>query len=54
MEILDSKGELDKSSIVRSPKLIVAWVDSSFEEEEEMTLNARKGLKELFVGRNKG
>ena len=54
VEILDSKGELDKSSIVRSPRLIVAWVDSSFEEEEEMTLNARKGLKELLVGRNKG
>ena len=54
VKILDLKGELDKSSIVRSPRLIVAWVDSSFEEEEEMALNRKKGLKELIAERNKG
>ena len=54
MEISDSKGELDRYSIVHSPKLIVARVDSSSEEEEEMALNQRKGLKELLVGKNKG
>ena len=54
MEISDSKGKLDRSSIVHSPKLKVARVDSSSEEEEEMALNQRKGLKELLVGKNKG
>ena len=54
MEISDSKGELNRSSIVHSPKLIVARVDSNSEEEEEMALNQRKGLKELLVGKNKG
>ena len=47
MEISDSKGELDRSSVVRSPRLIVTRVDNSFKEEEEMALNPRKGLKGL-------
>ena len=54
MEISNSEGELDKSSIVHSSKLIVACVDSSSKEKEEMALNPRKGLKELLTGRNKG
>ena len=54
VKISNLKGELDKSSIVRSLRLIVAWVDSSFEEEEEMALNRKKGLKELIAERNKG
>ena len=54
VKISNLKGELDKSSIVRSPRLIVAWVDSSFEEEEKMALNRKKGLKELIAERNKG
>ena len=54
VEISNSDGELDRSSIVRSPRLIVAWVDSSSVEEEKMTLNMKKGLKELLVERNKG
>ena len=53
VEIMDSEGALDRSSTVHPPKLIVAWVDSSFEEEEEMALNLRKGLKDLLVVRNK-
>ena len=53
MEISDLEDTLDRSSIVRSPKLIVTRVDNNSEEEEEMTLNPRKGLKELFAGRNK-
>ena len=47
MEISDSEGELDRSSVVRSPRLIVTRVDNSFKEEEEMALNPRKGLKGL-------
>ena len=54
VKISNLKGELDKSFIVRSPRLIVAWVDSSFEEEEEMALNRKKDLKELITERNKG
>ena len=54
VQILNSEGELDKSSFTCFPKLIVAHVDYSSEEEEEMVLNQRKGLKELLAGRNKG
>ena len=54
VQILDSEGELDKSSFTCFPKLIVAHVDYSSEEEEEMVLNHRKGLKELLARRNKG
>ena len=54
VEISNSDGELDRSSIVRSPKLIVAWMDNSFDEEKEMALNRKKGLKELLAERNKG
>jgi len=54
VEISDLEGTLDRSFTVRSPKFIVAQVDSSSEEEEEMALNPRKGLKELFARRNKG
>ena len=38
VKISDLEGELDRSSIVHSPRLIVALVDSSFKEEEEMAL----------------
>ena len=54
VEISNSEGTLNRCFIVHSPKLIVAWVDSSSEEEEKMALNLRKGLKELLAGMNKG
>ena len=54
VEILDSKGKLDKASVARSPKLVVARVDPSSEEDEKMDLNPRRGLKDLLAGRNKG
>ena len=54
VQILDSEGELDKSSFTCFPKLIVSHVDYNSEEEEEMVLNHRKGLKELLTRRNKG
>ena len=53
MEISNSEGLLDRSFTVHPPKLIVARVDSSSEEEEEMALNSRKGLKDLLMVRNK-
>ena len=50
--ILDSEDELDRSSVVCSPRLVVACVDSSLEEEDEMSLdNRKKGLRELLKAR---
>jgi len=54
VKISDTEGELDRSSVVRSPQLIITKVDSSFEEEDTMTLNPRIGLKDLLAGKNKG
>ena len=54
LEISNSVGELDRAFAACSPKLIVARVDSSSEEDEEMDLNLRRGPKDLFTGRNKG
>lgn len=52
VEILGSEGEIDRSLVVRSPKLIVAHVEDSSKEEEEMSLQ-RRGLRTLLAGRNK-
>ena len=54
VQVSDSDGELDNSFVVRSPKFIVARVDDSSKEEEEMALNRKKGLRELLVDRAKG
>ena len=48
------EGEPDRSSVVRTPKFIVARVDDSPKEEEEMALNRKKGLRELLSDRAKG
>nr|POE89028.1 hypothetical protein CFP56_60423 [Quercus suber] len=48
------EDKFDKTSGVRTLSLIVAKVDDSFEEEDAMALNPRKGLKDILVGRNKG
>ena len=54
VEIVDSKGVLNRSSIVCSPRLIVARLDSNSEQEQETALNSRKCLKELLARKNKG
>ena len=54
IQVLDLEVELDRSSIIHSPKFIVAQVDDSFEEEEEMALNRKKGLRELLADKAKG
>jgi len=54
VELSDSKGELNRFSTAHSPRLIIAQVDSSSEEEENMALNPRKGLKDILADRNKG
>ena len=53
--ILDAEDEFDRFSSVRTLGLVVAHVvNSSEEEEEEMALNPRKGLRDLMARRNKG
>ena len=56
IQVLDSEDELDRSSSVRTPRLIISWVDDSLEEEEEeeMALNRKKGLHKVFANRAKG
>ena len=54
VEISNLEGALDRFSIVHSPKLIFARVDSSSEEEEEIALNLWKGLKEGLRGGVRG
>ena len=54
VEISDSEGELDKAFAACSPKLIVTRVDPNSEDDEEMDLNLKRGLKDLLTGRYKG
>ena len=51
VELSDFEADLDRHSTAYSPRLIVAQVETSFMEEEEMTLNPRRGLKYLVAGR---
>ena len=54
VKISNSEGELDRSSITSSLQLIIAKVDSSFEEEDAMALNLWKAMRDIIAGRNKG
>ena len=54
VELSNSEAEFDRFSAAYSPRLVVARIDTSSEEEEEMALNPRRSLKNLVVGRNKG
>ena len=53
IRLLDSEDKLDRQFIAHSPRLIIARVDPSFEEDKEMDINPRTGLKGLFAARNK-
>ena len=53
VELSNSKTEFDRFSATCSPRLVVARVDTSFEEEDGMDLNLRRSLKSLVAGRNK-
>ena len=53
IELSDSEADFDRFSTAQSPKLVVARVDISSEEEVEMALNPRRGLRDL-VARRKG
>ena len=54
VEVLDSEGELDRSSATHSPELVITRVDTTSEEGEGIVLNPRKGLRDLMAERNKG
>ena len=54
MELSNSEVNFDRSSATHPPKLVVARIDNNSEEEKDMALNSRKGLKDLVAGRNKG
>lgn len=55
IQVSNSENELDKFFNVRTPRFIVAQVDNNLEEEEEeMALNRKKGLRELLTDRAKG
>ena len=53
IELSNSEADFDRFSTAQSPKLVVARVDISSEEEVEMALNPRRGLRDL-VARRKG
>ena len=53
IQLPDFEDELDKHSVAHSPRLIVARVNPSFEEDKEMDINPRRGLKGLLTVRNK-
>ena len=55
VELSDSEVNLDRFSDAHSPRLTVAQVDPSSEDEEEgMDLKQRTSLKGLLANRNKG
>ena len=55
IQVSDSEDEPDRFLGVHSLGLVIARIDnSSEEEEEEMSLNRKRGLHELLVNRAKG
>ena len=53
VELSDSKADFDKSTAAHPPRLVIAWVDTNSEEEKDMALNLKRGLKDLVARRNK-
>ena len=55
MDISDFETEFVNLSFVHPKHLVITWIDSEFEEEEEeMDQKKRLGLKGLLASRNKG
>ena len=56
INLSDAEGKLDRNSGIRTPLLVIASPDNSFDEEEDnMALNkGNKSLKELMAARGKG
>ena len=53
IRLLDSEDKLNRQFVAHSPRLIIARVNPIFEEDKEMDINPRTGLKGLFAARNK-
>ena len=51
VELSDSEANFDRFFVAHSPRLVVARINTSSTEEEEMALNLRRGLKDLVAGR---
>ena len=55
IQVSNSEDELDRSSSVWPSRFVIACIASSLEEEEEeIPLERKKGLRELLVSRAKG
>ena len=54
IEVSDFEVGLDRFSAANFPRLVVARINTSSEEEEEMALNQRRSVRDLMVERNKG
>ena len=55
IQVSDLEDEPNRFSSTHTSDLIVTHIDNSFEEEEEeMALNRKKGLRELLADRAKG
>ena len=56
IQVSDIEDEPNRLSGVCTPSLVIAHIDNSFEEEEEeeMALNKKKGLRELLTDKAKG
>ena len=55
VQVPNSEDELDKVSGLHPSGLVIACIDdNSKDEEEEISLNPRKGLKDLLTRRKKG
>ena len=56
INLSDAEGESDRNSGIRTPVLVIACPDNSFDEEEDsMVLNiGNKSLRELMAARGKG
>ena len=52
-ELSESEVDIDRLSAANLPGLVVAQIDSS-SEEEEITLNQKRSLRDLMASRNKG
>ena len=54
VEVLDSETESDKLSIAHQPGQVIALVETSSEEVENMDIKKRPGLRSLITNRGKG
>ena len=54
VEVSNFEVGFDRSSAVDFPRLVVSRIDTNEEEEEDISLNQRRSLRDLLAERNKG